>query len=222
MKSNIQLLAAFALVFGISSTNLQAQTNDSSSGSKSGAQFGVKGGVNFSNLYTENVEDNNVLTSFNVGVFAALPLTDLIAIQTEVLYSRKGAELVYNNAFAEGTAQFKLNYIEVPVLLKINITDNLNIHAGPYFAYLIDAEVKNDSDSGIFDFEESYDNDDFNKFDMGLAAGIGFDFNSFGIGARYNYGLSNVGKERTVLGQTYTIPDAKNSNISLYLSLQLN
>ncbi len=220
MKNNIQLFAALAFVFGISSSNLQAQTNDSSSSSKSGAQFGVKGGVNFSNLYTENVEDNNVLTSFNVGVFATLPITDFIAIQPELLYSGKGAELVYNNAFAEGSAKFKLNYIEVPVLLKFNITDNLNIHAGPYFAYLIDAQVKNESDNGIFDFEESYDNDDFNKFDMGLSGGIGFDFNSFGIGARYNYGLTNVGKERTILGQTYTIPDAKNSNISLYLSLQ--
>ena len=220
MKNNIQLFAALAFVFGISSSNLQAQTNDSSSSSKSGAQFGVKGGVNFSNLYTENVEDNNVLTSFTVGVFATLPITDFIAIQPELLYSGKGAELVYNNAFAEGSAKFKLNYIEVPVLLKINITDNLNIHAGPYFAYLIDAQVKNESDNGIFDFEESYDNDDFNKFDMGLSGGIGFDFNSFGIGARYNYGLTNVGKERTILGQTYTIPDAKNSNISLYLSLQ--
>ena len=220
MKKNIQLIAALALVFGISSSNLQAQTNDSSSSSKSGAQFGVKGGVNFSNLYTENVEDNNVLTSFNVGVFASFPITNSIAIQPELLYSRKGAELVYNNAFAEGSAKFKLNYIEVPALLKFNLTENLNIHAGPYFAYLIDAQVKNESDNGIFDFEESYDNDDFNKFDMGLSGGIGFDFNSFGIGARYNYGLTNVGKERTILGQTYTIPDAKNSNISLYLSLQ--
>jgi hypothetical protein len=124
--------------------------------------------------------------------------------------------------FAEGSAKFRLNYIEVPILLKINLTKNLNIHAGPYFAYLIDAQVKNESESGSFDFEESYDNDDFNKFDMGLSGGFGFDFDSFGIGARYNYGLTNVGKERTILGQSYTIPDAKNSNISLYISLQLN
>jgi hypothetical protein len=36
-----------------------------------------------------------------------------------------------------GTAQFKLNYIEVPLLLVVNLTQNLNIHAGPYAAYLI-------------------------------------------------------------------------------------
>lgn len=187
-----------------------------------GAEFGVKGGVNFSNLYTEDVDDNNVLTSFNAGFYAKLPITESVAIQPEFLYSRKGAELVYDNAFAQGTAKFKLNYIEVPVLLKVNIIKNFNIHAGPYFAYLIDAQVTNESSNANFDFEQNYDNDDFNKFDAGLSAGFGFDFDNLGIGFRYNYGLTTVGKERTFAGVTYTTPDGKNSNLSLYMALKLN
>lgn len=190
-----------------------AQTNDNPA---SGASFGIKGGVNFSNLYTEDVDDNNVLTSFNVGVFVSMPLTNFLSIQPEFLYSRKGAELVYDNAFASGTGKFKLNYIEAPILLKVNLTKNLNVHAGPYFAYLIDAQVTNESSSGNFDFEENIDNDDFNKFDYGLSAGAGFDFESIGFGVRYNYGLSTVGKERSFLGTTYTFPDGKNSNLSIY------
>lgn len=190
-----------------------AQTNDNAT---TGASFGIKGGVNFSNLYTEDVDDNNVLTSFNVGVFVSMPITNFLSIQPEFLYSRKGAELVYDNAFASGTGKFKLNYIEAPILLKVNLTENLNIHAGPYFAYLIDAEVTNESNSGDFDFEENVDNDDFNKFDYGLSAGAGFDFDSIGFGVRYNYGLSTVGKERSFLGTTYTFPDGKNSNLSIY------
>jgi hypothetical protein len=194
-----------------------AQSNDNTT---SGASFGFKGGVNFSNLYTEDVDDNNVLTSFNAGIFVTMPITEFLAIQPEVLYSRKGAELVYDNAFATGTAKFKLNYIEVPVLLKINLTENFNVHAGPYFAYLIDADVTNESSSGNFDFEENLSNDDFNKFDYGLSAGLGFDFDSFGIGARYNYGLSKVGKERDFLGTNYTFPDGKNSNLSIYAAFK--
>jgi hypothetical protein len=31
-------------------------------------KFGIKGGVNFSNFYTDDVDDNNVLTGFNVGL----------------------------------------------------------------------------------------------------------------------------------------------------------
>ncbi len=190
-----------------------AQTNDNAT---TGASFGIKGGVNFSNLYTEDVDDNNVLTSFNVGVFVSMPLTSFLSIQPEFLYSRKGAELVYDNAFTSGTGKFKLNYIEAPILLKVNLTENLNIHAGPYFAYLIDADITNESDSGDFDFEENMDNDDFNKFDYGLSAGAGFDFDSIGFGVRYNYGLSTVGKERSFLGTNYTFPDGKNSNLSIY------
>ncbi|MDP2161690.1 MAG: porin family protein [Flavobacterium sp.] len=194
-----------------------AQSNDNTT---SGASFGFKGGINFSNLYTEDVDDNNVLTSFNAGVFVTMPITEFLAIQPEFLYSRKGAELVYDNAFATGTAKFKLNYIEVPVLLKINLTQNLNVHAGPYFAYLIDADVTNESSNGNFDFEENLSNDDFNKFDYGLSAGLGFDFDSFGIGARYNYGLAKVGKERDFLGTSYTFPDGKNSNLSIYAAFK--
>ncbi len=214
MKTRKRILAG--LVVALTST-LAVNAQDSSD-----AEFGVKGGVNFSNLYTEDVDDNNVLTSFNAGFYAKLPLAAGLSIQPELLYSRKGAELVYDNAFVEGTAKFKLNYIEVPVLLRLNLTDNINIHAGPYFAYLIDAQVKNETESGTFDFEDNYNNDDFNKFDYGLSAGVGLDFESLGIGLRYNYGLQTVGKERTFAGATYTVPDGKNSNLSLYVSLKLN
>ena len=217
MKKKIKLIAALALTIGAAFTTVNAQTNDSSN-----AQIGVKGGVNFSNMYTNDVDDNNVLTSFNLGFYASIPVTSFIAIQPEFLYSRKGAELTYDNVFATGKAKFKLNYIEVPVLLKINLTKNFNVHAGPYFAYLINAQVTNETNGGTFDFEDNFNNDDFNKFDVGLSAGLGFDFESIGIGARYNYGLSTVGKERSVGGTTYTFPDGKNSNISVYLSLKLN
>ena len=213
MKNQIKFLATIALA-GLSLTNVQAQSDES--------HFGVKGGVNFSNIYNTEVDDNNVLTSFNAGFYASFPVGDILSIQPEILYSRKGGELDYDNAITSGTSQFKLNYIEVPVLLKVNITENLNVHAGPYFSYLIDAEVSNDAEGEAIDFEDAYDNDDFNKFDVGLAVGIGYDFGSLGIGARYNYGFSTIGKERDFAGTTYTIPDGKNSSLSLYLSYRIN
>jgi len=215
MKTRKKIAATLVLLL-TTSLAVNAQSKDSN------AEFGFKGGVNFSNMYTEDVDDNNVLTSFNAGIYAKLPISDALAIQPELLYSRKGAELVYDNVFAEGTAKFKLNYIELPVLLKVNLTDNFNIHAGPYFAYLIDAQVTNETDDGTFDFEDNYDNDDFNKFDYGLSAGVGLDFESMGIGVRYNYGLQTVGKDRDFAGTTYTVPDGKNSNLSLYLAVRLN
>src|SRR5690606_26775511 len=133
------------------------------------AGFGIKGGVNFTNLITKDIHHNNVLTSFNAGVFAILPLSNFIAVQPELNYSRKGAELVYDNIFAEGSAAFKLNYLEVPLLVKVNPIRYFNIHAGPYVAYLINARVENKSADGTFDFEDNFDNKDFNRLDYGIS-----------------------------------------------------
>ncbi len=182
---------------------------------------GIKGGLNFTNLYTEDVDDNNVLSSFNAGLYANLPLAPSVSIQPEINFSRKGSELVYDNAFASGTTKLKLNYLEIPVLLKLNVTPNFNIHFGPYAAYLLDGKATNESSNSSFNFEENINNDDLNKWDYGLSGGIGFDFASTSLGIRYNYGLQTIGKERSFGGNTYTFPDSKNSALSLYIGFKL-
>ncbi|WP_374549979.1 porin family protein [Flavobacterium sp.] len=198
-----------------------AQNEQTSNTTSRNPEIGIKGGLNITNLYTEEVDDNNLLTSFNAGLYTNIPISNSLSVQPEFLFYRKGAELVYDNAFVSGTARFKLNYLEIPVLLKANISKNFNIHFGPYFSYLIDGKVTNESSSSSFDFENDLSNDDFNKFDYGLAAGIGLDFSSTSIGLRYDYGLSTVGKERNFAGTTYTFPDGKNSALSLYISFKL-
>ena len=213
MKMQSNFLCALALFMTASFGMLQAQEE------KVTTEFGVKGGFNMSNLYQSEADDNNVIYGFNAGVYATLPISDFIAIQPEILYTTKGAELDYNNAFVDGNAKFKLNYIEVPLLVRVNITKNFNVHAGGYASYLVSSKVTGDGD---INFDEAIDTDDLNKFDAGLSAGVGVDFNPISVGLRYNYGLTTVGKERTVAGTTYTFPDAKNSNLTLYLSYKLN
>jgi hypothetical protein len=213
MKLQANFLCALTLFLSASFGMLHAQDNNVNT------EFGVKGGFNMSNLYNNNADDENVLYGFNAGVYATLPIADFVAIQPELLFTTKGAELEYNSAFASGDAKFRLNYIELPLLVRVNVTKNFNIHAGGYASYLVSSKV---SGNGTFDFDQDIDTDDLNKFDAGLSAGVGVDFNPISIGLRYNYGLTTVGKERTVAGTTYTFPDAKNSNLTLYLSYKLN
>lgn len=213
MKMQSNFLCALALFMTASFGMLHAQDDNVTT------EFGVKGGFNMSNLYQSEADDNNVIYGFNAGVYATLPISDFIAIQPEILYTTKGAELDYNNAFLQGNAKFKLNYIEVPLLVRVNITKNFNVHAGGYASYLVSSKVTGDGD---INFDDAVDTDDLNKFDAGLSAGIGVDFSPISVGLRYNYGLTTVGKERTVAGTTYTFPDAKNSNLTLYLSYKLN
>lgn len=213
MKSNF--LYALTLFMTASFGLVSAQS------SVVGPEFGIKGGANMSNLYSddEGVDDNNVLWGFNAGVYAAFPISDNIFIQPEILFTTKGAELEYNSDFASGTSKFKLNYVEVPLLVRFDLTENFNIHVGGYASYLVSSKVTGDGD---IEFDEELDADDFERFDAGLSAGIGIKLNPIGIGLRYNYGLTTIGKERDFLGSSYTFPDAKNSNLSLYLSYQLN
>jgi hypothetical protein len=213
MKMQTNFLSALVLFMTASFGMLHAQDDNVTT------EFGVKGGFNMSNLYQSEADDNNVLYGFNAGVYATLPISDFIAIQPEILFTTKGAELDYNNAFLQGNAKFKLNYIEVPLLVRVNITKNFNVHAGGYASYLVSSKVTGDGD---INFDDAVDTDDLNKFDAGLSAGIGVDFSPISVGLRYNYGLTTVGKERTVAGTTYTFPDAKNSNLTLYLSYKLN
>jgi hypothetical protein len=182
--------------------------------------FGFKGGLNFSNLYTDNVDNNNILTGFNAGLYAKFPISKSISIQPEISYTTKGAELTYNNAFANGTAKFNVNYIEVPVLLVLNLTNAFNIHVGPYAAYMVSGKATNDSN--LFASENNLNTNDFNKFDAGLSGGLGIDLESVNFGVRYNYGLTTVGKERNYSGTNYTYPDAKNSVLNVYIGLRLN
>src|SRR5690606_41529773 len=105
-------------------------------------------------------------------------------------------------------------------ILRVNLTNSFSIQAGPYIAYLIDANVKNETNNELFDFEENLDTDDFKQFDYGLSGGVELEFSPISIGARYNYGVANVGKERNFEGNTYTFPDAKNSALSIYAVLR--
>ena len=209
MKNSKKLIFASLAVGLMSISGIQAQEKT--------ASYGFKGGLNFSNLYTDNVDDNNVLTGFNAGLYAKFPIAKGIAIQPEISYTTKGAELVYNNLFVKGTAKFNVNYIEVPVLLVMNITDNFNVHVGPYAAYMVSGKTSNDSN--LMSTQRDLDTDDFNKFDAGLAGGLGVDLDVVNFGVRYNYGLTKIAKESTT---NLISSDAKNSVLSVYVGLRLN
>ncbi|MEP7170517.1 MAG: porin family protein, partial [Bacteroidota bacterium] len=137
MNLTLKTITSLLVLVFISGTSIFAQDSNP-------VRFGIKGGVNFSNLYAKDAENSKMRTGFNVGLFAKLPLTNHIAVQPELYYTTKGAEITYNNIFVDGTAGFHLNYIELPLLIVGNITENFNVHAGPYAAFLINGKVKNE------------------------------------------------------------------------------
>jgi hypothetical protein len=179
-------------------------------------RVGVKGGVNFSNFRVGDIGDNNIKAGLNLGLFAKLPVSDAVAIQPELLYSSKGSKIEYDNFIqGEGEYRFNFNYLELPVLGVFSLGDHFNIQAGPYVAYLASANVKDLNEDGSIENLKDLNEENFNRFDYGLAAGIGADFNGFIAGVRYNYGLNEVGERGSLSGQATN--DSKNSVATVFI-----
>jgi hypothetical protein len=207
MKKN-KIIFIIALI-AMGTTTTFAQTENP-------LRVGVKGGINLSNFRVDDVGDNNMKVGLNLGLFAKLPVSPSFSIQPELLYSSKGSKLKYDNFIqGEGEYRFNLNYLEMPVLGVFHIGKNFNIHAGPYVAFLASSNIKDMNDDGTIEGVKDIDVDNFNRFDYGLSGGIGVDINGFIAGARYNYGLAEVGKSDNLTGQLTS--DSKNSAATIYI-----
>jgi hypothetical protein len=84
--------------------------------------FGVMAGLQYAKL-SQDPEPNEVELKYKAGLlagaFLGIPITDVVSIEPQVLFSQKGAKVegTGNNSDLEGS--IRINYIEVPVLLKL-------------------------------------------------------------------------------------------------------
>lgn len=161
-------------------------------------KFGVKGGINFSNLnYNGNDLDLSSKTGFTIGVMGEIPIAKQLALQPEILYSQQGAESEYfseqiNNISYEGT--IKLNYLNIPLMLKYFVADGLSLQAGPQIGFLLNS--KNVYKDNFFGYENSDEldlSDYTHTLDFGVNLGVGYQFqDKIYVDARYNMSLSDV------------------------------
>jgi len=183
---------------------------------QSNVKFGVKGGLNASYLSINSVLDEKARIGYHVGVVSEIPLNDMVSLQPEILYSTKGVKGEFSLLLVEASSTFNLNYVDVPVMLKINVSDFFDIHAGPYVGYLVHSDITTSGDLGSYDFD--IDKNDLEEWDFGIGAGAGLHLDNLEIGARYNYGFGDVGKttaSQLILG------DANNSVIQIYAAFGL-
>lgn len=210
MQLKPKFLISFLLVFVLASIGTIAVAQDNA------LRVGIKGGLNVSNLYVDDVDDENPRYGFHVGVYTQLFESDVFAIQPEVLFSTKGTRTSYDVLGAEGDAKFNLSYLDIPVLAVFKLGDAAEIHVGPYFGYLISASSEVDGD---FDDYEELDRDNYKAWDYGLSAGVGFNVGAVQLGARYNYGLQKIADSDFAEA---TLGDSKNSNAQVYISFNFN
>jgi len=178
---------------------------------------GVKGGLNVSNLYVDEVDDENARFGFNLGFYGQILSSDVFAIQPELLFSTKGSKIEYGGNFFDQTVKYNLSYLDLPVLAVFKLGEDAEIHVGPYVSYLLGANISHDGDLG--NGTDDIDRDHLKNFDYGLSGGFGLNFGSIQVGARYNYGLAKLEDSDAA---ELLIGDSKNSVAQLYIALNLN
>lgn len=179
-------------------------------------RMGVKGGLNATNIYQNDINDENARFGFNLGLYGQILSSEVFAIQPELLYSTKGAKWDYTGGGFNQSIDLNINYLDLPVLAVFKLGKTAEIHAGPYVGYLLSAKVKYDGD--LANGTDDIDRDDLNTVDYGLVGGLGLNFGAMQVGARYNYGLAKIANSnaaKDVLG------DSKNSNAQLYVAFNL-
>lgn len=157
--------------------------------------YGIKGGLNYSNIYSTNL-NTNFKQGFHAGVYGKINLI-ILAVQPEILFSQRGY-------VEENVKDVTLNYIDIPVMLKVKVFPMLSIDAGPQFSYLINEKI--DGIGNILTVQP-----DFKNSEVSAAFGASAQVWRLGASARYIVGLSELEKAIT----------SKNQQFQVSLSLKL-
>lgn len=185
-------------------------------GASAQLNLGVKGGVNMSNFYGDDLDDQNVKIGFHIGLAADYEIAYNSAIQTGLFFTTKGAK--YSESIGDASADFTVNpmYLQLPVhyAYKLDVTPGTRIvfHAGPYVAYGIGGKSKLSGSLGDWDGATEWDvfgDDGFKRFDAGLGLGVGAEFGPILLDLGWDMGLVNIADSNS--------GDIKNQNA--YLSV---
>jgi Outer membrane protein beta-barrel domain len=150
--------------------------------------IGAKAGANLTKIDGQSFRQSYEL-GYQVGGFLELNLNKNWGIQPEVLFSQtntivdSGFKAIYqdiDNAIIGQKAH--LNYLSIPILLRLNAGDLLTFNLGPQFSILM-----NKDQSLVHNGKQAFKNGD-------VAAVLGAQINlgSLKLYGRYNIGLNNL------------------------------
>lgn len=153
-------------------------------------RLGVKAGVNINKItgkaYTEGFNYN-----FQGGAFAQFNFSKTFGIQPEVSFVQSQSEFtddtntIYDDLFGGGTQhKAKLNYLEIPVLLNINVgpSKRVKLQLGPSYGALLKQTVDSLKTKG----------DIYKNGEWSAIGGVWLQLPFVNLSARYKLGLTDV------------------------------
>lgn len=159
--------------------------------------LGPKVGLNISNIHGADAGSPDSKTGFAGGIFFMYQFSNMFAVQPEVYYTMKGAKEKESFQGYTLEATVSLDYIEIPVLLKLIVPlpgspFHPVIFAGPAVGFNTTHKVKIEFEGQSA--EEDIPNVNSTEFSLVFGGGVGFPVadNELGIDVRYNLGLTTV------------------------------
>lgn len=172
--------------------------------------FGLKAGLNVADIKFSGVNKNNLdpRFGFHIGGTAHIHFTPAFAVQPELVYSTEG---VKQQVPRVGDVTWKTDYLNLPIMFQYMFDNGFRLEAGPQFGLMVNA--KSEDQDGVVDDQEEF----FKSGNVSLGFGLGYLTHSgFGIGGRYNAGLSNILEAGNGTGK------ANNFQVSLFYMLDKN
>jgi hypothetical protein len=156
------------------------------------AQFGLKAGLNFTNVTNASSVSNQSSSGFNIGIFYATSYKPIIGSKTELVFSRQS----YNYQTSTATGKANLDYIMLPQYMCFNITRYFQIQVGFQLAYLLNANAdstRTSNPAGSSQYSSILNF--YNRFNYGIGGGVeGHPYKGLLVGARINFSLNNLYK----------------------------
>lgn len=184
--------------------------------SAKGVTAGFKIGVNYADVFGDDVPDMEALLGADfkskfglcAGGFIQIKLGKVLVIQPEFLYTMKGSRMKEEILGETVKIRFNLSYVEVPVLVKLMIPTpggvKPSLFVGPAIAFKLGAKLKAEA---LGDTTEEDLSDDMEDTGFGLIIGGGLGFGKLTFDVRYSLGLTSI--------SIYEDEDIKNGVISL-------
>lgn len=163
------------------------------------ATFGVKGGINLSNLLVNDERiDEGAKVGFHVGLAADYEFYPNMSVQSGLFFTTKGFKAENEELDVEYTEN--LMYLQLPVhfayKLPVTSATRLAFHAGPYIGYGVGGKrsLKAGSFTSEWDVDKIFGDGtrQYKPFDAGLGLGVGVEFTSFIVDLGWDMGLVNI------------------------------
>lgn len=148
--------------------------------------FGVKGGINYSNVWDEQGQDFQADSKAGLaaGAFLAVPIGKYLGIQPELLYSQKGFQGAGTLLGTPYSFSRTTNYLDIPIQVAFKPAPYITILGGPQYSYLMSQTDRRTYGSNSVAQEQEFDNENIRKNILGFVIGVDVNVNHFVISGR--------------------------------------